>query len=127
MSEAPELAGCDHYGGALSVHHSARGIVRRQVLKCWTCERRTPFVVRWDGAYYGTTEWCVVCLDGWVDGYRMERPFRPRWKVERAAEIKAKWDDAMLPARYRAWTRYDIHTATCWEEGPCAECDARPS
>lgn len=124
MSE-PQLAGCESVGLAL-VHHSARGIVRRTVFKCPTCKRRTPFVQTWDGAYYGTTDYCTVCLDGWMDEYRMERPFRRGWKKERAAYIRELWDGAMLPDRWRAWTRYDMHLATCWEEDTCAECETRP-
>jgi hypothetical protein len=128
MSEQPQLAGCESVGLAL-VHYSARGIYRRRVLECCTCERRTPFVIRWDGAWYGTTQYCTVCLDGWMDGERLTRPFRRGWKKERAAKIREMWDAAMLPDRWRAWTRWDMHRATCdvWESGTCAECETRPS
>ena len=126
MSETtPSLGGCVSYGNA-SVLMAPRGIVRRRVFKCWTCERRTPFVQRWDGAWYGVTDYCTVCLDGWQDEYRLERPFRRGWKKERGAYIKELWDGAMLPDRYDAWTRYDVHRAVC-EEDPCVECETRPS
>lgn len=87
MSDAaPSLAGCTSYG-LVSVHHGAQGIHKKRVVHCPTCQRRTPSIVRWDGAYYGTTTYCIACLDGWQDGERMVRPFKPRWKVERAAYI----------------------------------------
>lgn len=129
MSAEPQLAGCESLAGGLAiVHHGARGIVRRRVMDCPTCKRRTPFVVKWDGAYYGVTIYCTVCLDGWQDGWRMERPFKPRWKPERAAYIRELWDGAMMPDRYRAWTGWDVHRATCdeWESG-CIECEKRPA
>lgn len=103
--------------------YGPRDIHRRYVCKCWTCERRTPHVLIWDGAWYGTTRYCVACLDGVVDGYRMARPFKRYWKRDRAAHIKELWDSALLPAEYQRWTRLDIHRATCDDEsGDCAEC-----
>ena len=125
MSE-PSLLQCTNYGN-VSINHGPTGIHRRRVYKCWTCERRTPHVIKWDGAYYGTTQYCIVCLDGWQDGERMERPFRRGWKKDRAAYIRRLWDTAMLPARYKAWTEYDLHTIFCDVQGDCAECNARPS
>jgi hypothetical protein len=122
----PQLAGCEAVGPAL-VHYSARGIARRIVFKCWTCEKRTPHVMKWDGAWYGTTDYCIVCLDGWQDGERMGRPFQRGWKKERAAYIKRLWDEAMLPERYHAWVHWDAHRATCHVERGCAECETRPS
>lgn len=122
----PQLAGCESYG-LVSVHHSARGIVRRIVLKCWTCEKRTPHVLQWDGAYYGETRYCVVCLDAWQDGWRMERPFARYWKRDRAAHIKKLWDGAMLPARYEAWTSWDVHQTTCKHWPDCGVCETRPA
>lgn len=107
--------------------YGARGIVRRKVLHCPTCQRRTPFVVRWDGAYYGTTEYCTVCLDGWQEDERLTRPFKRGWKVERAEHIRELWDSAMLPAEYRRWTDFDVHCATCHDDsGECPECLADP-
>jgi hypothetical protein len=112
--------------GAAIVCRPPQGIYRRMVHKCFTCERRTPFVTRWDGAWYGVTHYCTVCLDGWADGYRLERPFRRGWKKERAAYIREMWDAAMLPDRWRAWTHWDAHRAIC-DEDPCVECETRPS
>lgn len=132
MSAEPRLAECVPMGLAI-VCMAPQGIYRRTVHKCWTCERRTPFVTRWDGAWYGVTDWCVVCLDGWQDGYRLTRPFERFWKRDRAAHIREMWDAAMLPDRWRAWTRWDTHRAICdWDEeqdgaATCPECEARPS
>lgn len=125
MTTTPQLAGCEQVGLAL-IHHSARGIARRFVRTCWTCGKRTPHIMKWDGAWYGSTDYCVVCLDGWQDGERMERPFRPRWKQERAAYIKTLWDEAMLPERFAAWTSWDVHQAICKEWPDCAICETRP-
>lgn len=122
----PQLAGCDAVGIAL-VHHSARGIARRMVRKCWTCERNTPFVVKWDGAWYGTTDYCIACLDGWQDGERMERPFRPGWKKERAAYIRQLWDESMSPERYNAWVEWDVHRALCERWDGCTVCELAPA
>ena len=109
MSE-PRLAECIPMGNVIACV-GPRGIYRRRVYACPTCERRTPFVIRWDGAGYGTTEYCTVCLDGWVDGDRLERPFRRGWKKERAAHIRAMWDEAMLTAVWLEWTDRDIQRA----------------
>jgi hypothetical protein len=66
----------------------------------------------------------VACLDGWQDGYRMERPFQRGWKVKRAALIKELWDSALMPAEYRRWVNLDVHRATCHDEtGDCADCN----
>ena len=122
-ANAPALGSCTPMGLAI-VCHGPRNIHRRRVFKCWTCERRTPHIIKWDGAWYGTTQYCVVCLDGWQDGYRMERPFRRGWKVERAARIKSLWDSALLPVEYHRWVYLDVHRATCHDEtGNCAECN----
>lgn len=101
----------------------ARGITRRAVRRCPTCERRTPWVESWDGAYYGWHGYCINCLDGWwSEGCRMERPSRRHWRRERAAEIKALWDSALLPAEYERWVRLDIHRVLCHEDD-CATCE----
>jgi len=108
--------------------YGPRGVHRRKVYNCPTCERRTPHILKWDGAWYGTTSYCIACLDGWQDGCRMERPFRPRWKVDRAAKIKALWDTALMPAEWTRWTRLDVHRATCHDEfDACAECQGAVS
>ena len=124
---APQLGGCQSVGVAL-VNYTPRGIVRRVTFDCPTCERRTAGVRVWDGAWYGSHSYCIACLDGWwSEGYRMERPFQRFWRRDRAREIKRLWDEALLPARYRAWTRWDMHRATCDVEGSCVECETRPS
>lgn len=120
----PDLSRCVS-GTNVIACYGPFGVVRRKVLHCATCQRRTPHVIRWDGAYYGTTDYCVVCLDGWQDDERMMRPFKRGWKVERAAHIRSLWDSAMLPATYARWTVFDRHRATCFIED-CATCADDP-
>lgn len=118
---APALPHCE-VGQNIVACYGARDIHRRQVMRCPTCERRTPFVVSWGGAWYGTTDYCTVCLDYWQDEWRGPRPFQRR---DRAALIRRMWDTAMLPDEYKKWTRFDVHRATCDVEN-CTECEARP-
>ena len=125
MSDEPQFAGCESYG-LVSIHHTARGIVRRDVMACPACERRTPALVQWDGAYYGETTWCLACLRCWMDGEWMPNPFQRNWKRDRIAKLRKMWDAAMMPDEYRRWVRLDVHRVTCDVEGDCAECNADP-
>lgn len=99
------------------------GIHRRKVLWCPACKRRTPFVVVWGGVWYGTTDYCIVCLDGWREDWRMLRPFARGWRAERAQKIRTLWDSALLPDEYRRWVALDAHRSFCRDEkGECPEC-----
>jgi hypothetical protein len=124
MTAAPSLGGCVPMGNAL-VNMAPSGIHRRIVGMCHTCERRTPQIMRCDGAWYGVTIWCVACLDGWMDGYRLERPFRRYWKRDRASFLRDMWDTALMPDEYSRWTGFDVHRATeCEFAADCAGCAA---
>lgn len=131
MGEAREGQGmspCQVIASGAIVCGPPRGMYRRAVHHCPTCNRRTFGIERWDGAWYGWTYYCAVCLDYFQDGWRGHRPFARYWKRDRAAQIKAMWDGAKPPAEYEAYIRADIHWATCGKaltDEKCAECDTR--
>ena len=109
-----DLHGC-HSTQNATICTGPRGVRRRIVLNCPTCKRRTPFVETFDGAWYGGTLYCTNCLDGWVDGERMERPFYRYWKRDRAERIRKLWDSAMMPRLYEAMVAFKLHEAICDE------------
>ena len=94
-----DLSGC-HSEPGLTICTGTRGVHRRMVRNCPTCERRTPFVETFRGVWYGHIFYCANCLDGWIDGERMERPFYRYWKRDRAKHIRKLWDSAMMPRLY---------------------------
>ena len=109
-----DLNGC-HSEQGLTICTGTRGVHRRIVHNCPTCKRRTPFVETFRGVWYGHIFYCVNCLDGWIDGERMERPFYRYWKRDRAKRIRGLWDSAMMPRLYEAMVEFKIHEAFCDE------------
>lgn len=80
-----------------------RGVYKRIRRHCWTCDTETDQVQTWDGAWYGTTQYCTVCGDIWQDGERAERPFYRYWKRDRLAAAQRMLDHA-IPEKL--WERY---------------------
>lgn len=101
---------CENLGGVIACG-PPRGMYRRVNRKCWTCETETDQIERWDGAWYGTTEYCLTCLDKRQDGCRFPRPFRRYWRRERQAEFQAMWDNACPDDIYEAYTNADVKMA----------------
>lgn len=121
----PRLSEC-FVGQNIIACRGPRGIVRKVVDYCPTCDRRTPMVRVYDGAWYGFHDYCIACLDGWwSEGERMERPYARHWKRDRAKEIRAEWDAALMPAEYKAWVDFDWHRSGCDDE-PCEICARGP-
>lgn len=120
-----DLQGC-HFGPNVALCTGPQGVHRRMVRNCPTCRRRTPFIEKFDGAWYGHTSYCTNCLDGWMDGERMTRPFYRYWKRDRAEYIRKLWDSAMMPRLYDAMVTFKIHEAICDhafdEPLACADC-----
>jgi len=50
-----------------------------RVAFCSTCVDHRPMLHSF-GAWYGWTTGCLVCGDKWVEGERLPRPFRPKWR-----------------------------------------------
>lgn len=58
--------------------------------QCPTCERQTylvDFFVEW----YGSEVVCLKCGERWMDGERMERPFKPGWRQDSIRRAKARY------------------------------------
>ena len=72
------------------VCYSRKDAQRLERSHCPTCKRRTWFY-EWYQVWYGWHETCLNCGDSWSDGYRSERPFKPRWRPEAIAHAKAEW------------------------------------
>lgn len=83
-----------------------RGVYRRSILHCYECDRRHRFIVRWDGAWYGTTEY-GSCGDSWQDGILSSRPFRRGWRKEAQRQFRAMWANAASPEAYERYTHAD--------------------
>ena len=101
---------CRYFAGAI-VCGSPVGVVRRKYLDCPVCERRTRFVIRFGGAWYGSTGTCCRCGDSWQDGEQGERPFARGWRKEAIAIAQQEWVEAMTPREYEAAVRRDIEWA----------------
>lgn len=90
------------------------GVYHRRMLHCFECKRRHRFVVRWDGAWYGTTEY-GSCGDYWQEGWRGPRPARRGWREDAKARFRAMWDNAAPRDLYEAYVSADIKTAVARE------------
>lgn len=102
---------CTVYEGAI-VCGPPRGIYHRLTdFTCWTCEVETRMVQTWDGAYYGTTLYCLECGDVWADGYRYERPFARYWKRDRIQAATKMWDNALSDEAWQAYSHADVQWA----------------
>ena len=116
---------CRTVGNAI-VCGPPQGVYRRAMQKCPECNRMRRFIIRWDGAWYGSTFYCA-CGDAWQDDWRMPRPFRPGWREEAQAKFRAMWDNAAPVALYEAYTTADCQFAMTdgdeWEKA-CADRDA---
>lgn len=95
-------------------------------MHCGVCVRRHRFVERWDGAWYGTTDY-GSCGDRWQDGELGSRPFRPGWRKEAQDRFRAMWENAAPTNLYNRYINADIRLATCGDddsEKACADLDA---
>lgn len=82
------------------------GVYKRAVKYCPECDRRHRFIVRWDGAWYGTTLY-GSCGDRWSDGYRAPRPFTRNWRREEQDHFRRMWDNATTAAAYERYIAAD--------------------
>lgn len=96
---------CRSLGGAI-VCGPPPGVYRRAVLDCPVCQRRRRHILRWDGAWYGTTVYCA-CGDRWQDGELAPRPFRRGWRKEAQQKFRAMWDNAVPVDLYEAACKAD--------------------
>lgn len=96
---------CRNPGGVM-VCGPPPGVYRRRILYCPVCERRRRFIERWDGAWYGTTQYCA-CGDRWQDGELAPRPFERGWRKEAQDHFRAMWDNAASGANYDRYVRAD--------------------
>lgn len=87
-----------------------RGVYYRSIGSCPACERRHRFITRWDGAWYGTTEY-GSCGDRWQDGEMAPRPFERGWRKEAQEHFRAMWDNAAPRSLYNAYVRADCNMA----------------
>lgn len=97
-------------GGDLVICSPPQGVVRRKVMDCPVCERRTRHVIVWQGAYYAEILTCCRCGDSWSEGWRMERPFARGWRKAAVACAREDWASAMTPGQYRAAVRRDLQS-----------------
>lgn len=91
-----------------------RGVYHRTLANCPECKRRHRFVIRWDGAWYGTTDY-GSCGDYWQEDWRGPRPAKRGWREERKAEFRAMWNNAAPRELYEAYVSADIRTAVAHE------------
>jgi hypothetical protein len=98
-------------GQTFTVCGPPQGIVRRSVQHCPTCQRRRRFVVRWGGAWHGSSVTCCACGDSWADGERYPRPFRRGWRKDATARARAAWVAALPVAEYHARCQADVDDA----------------
>lgn len=116
---------CRNLGGAI-VCGPPPGVYYRKISHCPICERRRRTVIRWDGAWYGTTVYCA-CGDRWQDGELVPRPFRKGWRKEAQQSFRAMWDNAAPRDLYDAYVRADrafaITDGDQWERA-CEDRDA---
>ena len=96
-----------------------RGVYHRALLNCPECKRRHRFVIRWDGAWCGTTDY-GSCGDWWQEGFRADRPFQRGWREEARAKFRAMWDNAAPRNLYNAYVNADCRMAIAgdddWEQ-----------
>ena len=87
---------CDGSGKRVGTVCKSEFTVRRRILYCPICERRTRHVIQDEGAesYYSPIIRCVRCGDMWSDGELLQRPFRRGWRQERIARAKQLWAEA---------------------------------
>lgn len=79
----------------------------RRIRHCPTCRRRRRFA-GYDQAWYGPSLTCCACGDSWAcGGERLERPFKPRWRVDAATRARVTWDEAagLTAADHLTWLR----------------------
>ena len=78
-------------GGVICGSHYIE--VAQPVRECPTCNRRRRFLMlieAWRGAYWT----CLTCGERYhSDEGRMERPFRPGWRMESVKKAKAIWEE----------------------------------
>ena len=84
-----------------------RGVYHRRIQDCPECKRRHRFVIRWDGAWYGTTDY-GSCGDYWQEDWRGPRPARRGWRKEAQEQFRAMWDNAAPRDLYDAYVNADI-------------------
>lgn len=100
-----------HIGPGAIICGPPHGVYRRMIRYCPVCERRRRFIVRWDGAWYGTTLHCA-CGDSWQDGELLERPFQRGWRKKEQERFRAMWDNAASVEAYNRYVRADDSFAT---------------
>lgn len=97
--------------GSVIVCGPPAGVYKRRSLKsCPECGRESRAIERWDGAWYGVTDYCE-CGDRWQDGERTPRPFRRGWRKEAQAQFERMWEAAAPDDLYEAYTRADLQLA----------------
>lgn len=96
---------CRNLGGVI-VCGPPPGVYKRAIKFCPVCDRRHRFVVRWDGAWYGTSLY-GACGDTWQDGELGYRPFQRGWRKKAQDRFHAMWDGATTAAAYERYVRAD--------------------
>lgn len=82
---------CVKYGDGSVVCTSDPEYLRR-VRFCPVEQRRRRMVAQ-VADWYSATWTCCGCGDEWTDGEMHQRPFRPGWRRDNAAEAKRMWAD----------------------------------
>jgi hypothetical protein len=89
-----------------------RGVYKRVgSRRCPECQDAHGFVDRWDGAWYGFTEF-GSCGDWWQDGYRARRPFARYWRRDAQRQFQAMWDNAADADLFDAYIEADSQAAS---------------
>lgn len=86
------------------------GVYRRAYMDCPVCERRHGCVIRWDGAWYGTTTY-GLCGDRWMDGEMAPREWRRGWRKEAIERAREMWKHAAPRDLFDRYARADIRLA----------------
>lgn len=110
--------------GGVIVCGPPRGVYRRAIRQCPICKRRRRAIVRWDGAWYGTTDYCA-CGDSWQDGELGYRPFQKGWRKKAQERFRAMWDNAAPRPLYDAYVDADIRLAMTDDDDWERACDDR--
>lgn len=114
---------CTNYGSGLIVCGPPSGVYKRATFPCPECgdgqqDRRA--IIRWDGAWYGTTTYCE-CGDYWQDGWRAPRPFARYWRRDAQREFERMWEHAAPSDLWEAYTRADVEMAVEDDWKPAAK------
>lgn len=97
---------CRNLGGVIACGPPP-GVYRRAIEFCPECDRRHRFVIRWDGAWYGTTDY-GSCGDYWQEDWRGPRPFERGWRAKAQEHFRRLWDGACSREAYDRYVRADV-------------------